>query len=159
MIDPSPTIVRSYLEKWNTDKTLENYRSQEGALKLLFHTFCLENNSLERVLLKVTALNQFYSTNIYDTYSMAKHIIDMQIDERLQSGDLTLVNELALITLKKKQKNFYSFASKYCSHHNPTAFPIYDSFVEKMLVRRAKVECFFEFKKAELKNMNGSFKS
>jgi hypothetical protein len=151
MIDPSPTIVRSYLEKWNTDKTLENYRSQEGALKLLFHTFCLENNSLERVLLKVTALNQFYSTNIYDTYSMAKHIIDMQIDERLQSDDLTLVNELALITLKKKQKNFYSFASKYCSHHNPTAFPIYDSFVEKMLVRRAKAECFFEFKKAELK--------
>ena len=151
MIDPSPATVRSYLEKWKTEKSLDNYRTQEEALKLLFHKFCLENRSLELVLLKVTALNQFYSTNIYDTYSMAKHIIDLQIDERLRSGDLALVNELALITLKKKQKNFYSFASKYCSHHNPKAFPIYDSFVEKMLVRRAKVDCFAEFKKAELK--------
>ncbi|HEY5041933.1 MAG TPA: hypothetical protein VIK53_08010 [Verrucomicrobiae bacterium] len=151
MIDPSPATVRSYLEKWKNEKSLDNYRIQEEALKLLFHKFCLENRSLELVLLKVTALNQFYSTNIYDTYSMAKHIIDMQIDERLHNGDLTLVNELALITLKKKQKNFYSFASKYCSHHNPKAFPIYDSFVEKMLVRRAKVDRFAEFKKAELK--------
>ena len=151
MIDLSPTTVRSYLEKWNSDKSLENYRTQEAALKLLFHQFCLENNSLELVLLKVTALNQFYSTNIYDTYSMAKHIIDMRIDERLHRGDLALVNALALITLKKKQKNFYSFASKYCSHHNPKAFPIYDSFVEKMLVRHAKADRFFEFKKAELK--------
>jgi hypothetical protein len=151
MIDPSSDTVRSYLEKWNTDKSLENYRTQEAALKLLFHKFCLEISSSELVLLKVTALNQFYSTNIYDTYSMAKHIIDLEIDERLHSGDLTLVNELALITLKSKQKNFYSFASKYCSHHDPKAFPIYDSFVEKMLVRCAKVGHFAQFKKVELK--------
>jgi hypothetical protein len=82
---------------------------------------------------------------------MAKHIIDLQIDERLRRGDLTLVNELARITLKKKRKNFYSFASKYCSHHVPNAFPIYDYFVEKMLMHHAKVDRFMEFKKAELK--------
>ncbi len=159
MIAPSPAIVRSYLEKWNTDRSFETYRTQAEALKLLFHHFCLENNSLELVLLKVTALNQFYSTNIYDTYSMAKHIIDLQIDERLQRGDLALVNALALITLKKKQKNFYSFASKYCCHHHSRAFPIYDSFVEKMRVRHAKADCFLAFKKAELKNTNASCRS
>ncbi len=151
MTKPSPAAVSSYLEKWKTKKSLENYRVQEEALKLLFQKFCPENISLKFVLLKVTALNQFYSTNIYDTYSMAKHIIDLQIDSRLQRGDLTLVNDLAKITLKRKRKNFYSFASKYCSHHVPHLYPIYDSFVEKMLMHHAKVDRFDKFKKTELK--------
>ena len=30
-----------------------------------------------------------------------------------------------------KKKNLYSFASKYCSHHNPEAYPIYDSYVDE----------------------------
>jgi hypothetical protein len=75
----------------------------------------------------------------------------MDIDQRLKSRDLLLVNELALITIKEKQKNFYSFASKYCSHHVPEAFPIYDSFVEKMLLYHASADGFTLFKKADLK--------
>jgi hypothetical protein len=151
MIEPNPAAIRSYLKKWDTAQNLENYRIQEEALKLLFHKFCPENTCLELVLIKVTALNKFYSTNIYDTYSMAKHILEMRVDERLKNGDLSLVNELALITIKEKHKNFYSFASKYCSHHVPEKFPIYDTFVEKMLLHYSKKSCFSMFKKAELK--------
>lgn len=29
--------------------------------------------------------------------------------------------------------NFYSFASKYCSHHNPLDYPIYDIYVDEVL--------------------------
>ena len=148
MIEPNSDAVNSFLEEWNT---LENYRLQEQSLGLLFNKFCPGNTTLEFVLLKVTALNQFYSTYILDTYSVAKHIQQMDIDQRLENHDHFLVNELALIKIKGKQKNFYSFASKYCSHHVPKAFPVYDSFVEKMLMHHAKVDRFAEFKKVDLK--------
>jgi hypothetical protein len=148
MIHPNPEAVNSFLQEWHT---LENYKLQEQSLSLLFHKFCPGNTTLEYVLLKVTALNQFYSTYILDTYSMARHIQQMNIDERLENHDMLLVNDLALITIKGKQKNFYSFATKYCSHHFPKVFPIYDSFVEKMLMHHAKIDQFAEFKKAELK--------
>ena len=148
MIKPNPVLIDSYLKKWDS---LENYTLQEKSLGLLFNEFCLGNTKLEFILLKVTALNQFYSTNIFDTYSVAKRILKLDIDQRLQSHDLFLVNELALITIKGKQKNFYSFASKYCSHHVPEAFPIFDSYVEKMLLQYASADSFASFKKADQK--------
>ncbi len=38
-----------------------------------------------------------------------------------------------LLIINGKERNFYSFASKYCSHHNPDSFPIYDAYVDKIL--------------------------
>jgi len=146
---PTPEVINSHLQTW---ERLENYRLQEQSLALLFHKLCPQNSILEHVLLKVTALNQFYSTNIFDTYSVAKHIVHLAIDGRLSNKDLTLVNELAKVTIRNKPKNFYSFASKYCNHHLPDAYPIYDSFVEKMLLHYQKVDKFEVFKKADLKN-------
>lgn len=148
MIKPNPTLVSGYLAKWDS---LEKYTLPEQSLELLFKKFCHGNTRVEYVLLKVAALNQFYGTNIFDTYSVAKHIVKMGIDQRLEKGDPLLVNELALVTIKGKQKNFYSFASKYCSHHAPERFPIYDSFVEKMLWHYANTDLFFPFNKTDLK--------
>lgn len=47
------------------------------------------------------------------------------------------------ITIKDKKKNFYSFATKYCHHHNSDAYPIYDSFVLYMLKKLHKEEDLF----------------
>jgi hypothetical protein len=146
---PSSAYVSGYLEKW---ERLENYRLQERSLALLFKEFCPSNTILEQVLLKVSALNDFYSTNIYDTYTVAKHIRDMNIQSRLSSGDLSLVNELAMVNIRDKWRNFYSFASKYCSHHYPNSFPIYDSYVEKMLLHYARTNGFSSFRKEDLKH-------
>jgi hypothetical protein len=71
-LTPSPKLISEYLGKW---QKLENYRLQEASLGLLFHTLCPENKEIEHVLLKVSALNDFYSTNVFDTYSVAKHIL------------------------------------------------------------------------------------
>jgi hypothetical protein len=135
---PTPELISGYLQQW---EQLENYRLQEQSLGLLFKQFCPTNDVLEHVLLKVSALNDFYSTNIFDTYSVAKHILQKKIDLRLRRGDHLLVNELAQVTIREKQKNFYSFASKYCSHHFPDIFPIYDSYVDRMLLQLLRVEC------------------
>ena len=148
-LEPSQALVSNYLERW---EQLENYRLQEGSLGLLFHRLCSENKSLEHILLKVSTLNDFYSTNIFDTYSVAKHILSADVDSRLEAKDYSLVNDIARVSIKGKVRNFYSFASKYCSHHRPESFPIYDSFVEKMLLHYQSVSRFGEFKKDDLKN-------
>ena len=145
---PTTQVVEAYLAKWNG---LDNSAMQERALSLLFHSFCPDNSNPEHVLLKVSALNDFYSTNIFDKYSVARHIVSLNIDQRLKVADKTLVNELAKVEIKSKTKNFYSFATKYCSHHNPAEYPIYDSYVEKMLVHFSKKDAFAKFKKPELK--------
>ena len=85
---PSPSLMSKYLRKW---EKLENYQLQEASLGLLFHSLCPENKKIEHVLLKVSALNDFYSTNIFDTYSVAKHILKMNIDAQLVSCQVSNV--------------------------------------------------------------------
>ena len=125
---------------------------QERALALLFRKFCPRNTDPEHVLLKVSALNDFYSTNIFDKYSVARHIVKLNIDSRLADSDRDLVNELTQVRIKSRVINFYSFATKYCNHHNTADYPIYDSYVEKMLLYFNRVGKFADFKKLDLKN-------
>jgi hypothetical protein len=82
---------------------------------------------------------------------VAKHIHSLNIDYRLREGDLSLVDDIAEITIGGKQKCFYSFASKYCSHHEPTLFPIYDYFVERVLIHFRQVDKYCDFNNEDLK--------
>lgn len=145
---PSITTVQSYLTKW---KTLDKYVHQEEALNHLFQKLCPSNSDLLSVLLKVSALNDFYTTNIYDTHSVAAHILTLNCDHRIKAGDGSLVNEMALVKVGKTERNFFSFASKYCNHHHQEPFPIFDSYVERMLWHFQGVDQFATFKRPELR--------
>lgn len=150
VISPSSDIVNSYLIKWDT---LDNYVAQESSLKKLFTEVYPLNNDMDEVLIKVCSLNDFYSTNIFSPFSVAKHILELNIDKRLGEGDTTLVNDLARVNVNNKRViNFYSFATKYCSHHKPLNFPIYDSYVDRFLMVLKRQDKFFDFKKGDLKN-------
>ena len=56
------------------------------------------------------------------------------------------------VTINGKKKYFYSFASKYCSHHNQVEFPIYDSYVDIVLRYFRKADKFYNFKNEDLKD-------
>lgn len=146
---PSVSQVELYLATWNS---LEDYRLQEEALDKLFFQLCPGNTCIEDILLKVSTLNDFYSTHIFSTFPVAKHILDLRIDERLQDGTLSLVEAIQKVTVKGTERNFYSFATKYCSHHNPLAFPIYDDYVGKVLYQFMRQDHFANFKRGDLKN-------
>ncbi len=150
---PCKESISKYLNEWDT---LEKYTLQENSIGKLFQVHCSENDDIESILLKVSVLNDFYSTNIFDTFTVAKHILSLNIDSRLKSGDLILVNDIARVP---KVRKFYSFASKYCSHHNPDKFPIYDSYVDKMLRHYRKVDKFNKFKNEDLKSYPKFIKS
>ena len=146
---PCEEEVIKYLNKWDS---LENYVLQERSLDKLFFKTYPKNEEIEDILIKASSLNDFYSTNIFSIFPVAKHIQQLNIDQRLSNFDESLVNDIAHVTINGKDKCFYSFATKYCSHHFPLEYPIYDSFVDKVLIYFKKKDKFANFKKDDLKN-------
>lgn len=150
IVKPTIKEIKKYLNKWNT---LENYVLQESSLQKLFNQTYPLNKDMDDVLIKVCSLNDFYSTNIFSPFIIAKHIVGLNIDNLLKVNDLGIVNKIAIVKVNgNKTINFYSFATKYCSHHKPTIYPIYDNYVEKLLMHFKKKDNFYNFKKEELKN-------
>lgn len=150
IIKPSPAEINKYLKKWDS---LENYVLQESSLEKLFSRTYPLNVETDDVLIKVCALNDFYSTNIFSPFKIAKHIVSLKIDDRLKNNDYELVNDIAKIKVNgKKEMNFYSFATKYCSHHKPIVYPIFDSYVEKLLMYFQKEDKFYKFNKSDLRD-------
>ena len=147
---PNKNIIKEYLVKW--DNLEDHYIWQESSLDKLFHKDYKYNTDLNEILIKCSCLNDFYSTNIFLIYHVAKNIFDLKIDKRLEQGDPSLVNDIARVNISGKEKTFYSFASKYCSHHNNIEFPIYDYFVDRMLIYFQKKDKFSNFKKDDLKD-------
>jgi hypothetical protein len=146
---PSSEQVDLYLKKW---MTLENYKFQEEALNKIFFQLCPKNKNMADILLKASALNNFYSTNIFSIYPVAKHIQELNVDSRLEAGKSDLVADIQSVTIGDKKRNFYSFATKYCSHHNPSDYPIYDNYVDKILRYFRDRDNFSNFKNSDLKD-------
>ena len=141
---PCQAEVEKYLNRW---RAMEDYSSQEAALDKLFFKLAPQNTSIEDILLKVSTLNDFYSTNIFSVFPVAEHILSLDIDERMMQGDPALVDDIKGVN----GRNHYSFATKYCSHHNPLEYPIYDSYVDKILRHFRNVDGFCDFATDDLK--------
>lgn len=56
------------------------------------------------------------------------------------------------VTVKGKEINFYSFATKYCSHHRPDVYPIYDRYVDDVLRYFQRADCFSTIASFNLKD-------
>ena len=138
---PCKAEVEKYLSLCDTQS---NYVEQEKALKKLFALYP-NNNDISEVLLKVNILNDFYSTNIFNTYKVAEYIVSLNIDKKLKIKDLSVVNDIADKTKNGINRNIYSFATKYCVHHLGNEFPIFDSYVAKILIYLNKQDKFFKF--------------
>lgn len=126
---PSAQELEKYHGQWSG---LADYVAQEHALDWLFigNTETAANTDLRIVMVKCSTLNDFYSTNIYKVYSVAENIVSISdFDSRLRLGDPSLVKAIAEVGGRSN----YSFATKYCSHHQPTLFPIFDSYVADVL--------------------------
>lgn len=145
---PSKLELLAYLDKWDT---LNVYVEHEKALQTLFrpHGVMSTSTDLSKVIIKCSVLNDFYATNIYQVEPIARHIVGIaDIDAKLEHGELELVGRIART---EGVKNFnYSFATKYCSHHNPDAFPIFDRYVADVLwFLKKKYPALLSFKKRD----------
>lgn len=143
---PTPEVVREYIRRFEQNDYAAN---TEKAIRRLVDAFP-GNTQIEDVLLKVTAINRLYSTNLYAVYPMAQHIVGLNIDPRLKEHDPEVVAEIANLQMGEKRRFFYSFASKYCSWHAQDGYPIYDSFVDRLLRLYRQQDSFASFTNAEL---------
>ncbi|HLY43130.1 MAG TPA: hypothetical protein VKR52_18090 [Terracidiphilus sp.] len=128
----------------------------EGALQTLFAAYPSNTNPVH-VLLKVTALNTLYSTQI-PLYSsrvptildVVTHIVSLGIDSRLSRGDDGVVRDIAAVEVATKSPRFYySFATKYCSWQNRDSYPIFDSRVLHYLCYLMVHNCLDRLRQAE----------
>jgi len=146
---PRPTIdlVNAECAEFDREESLV-----EESLCLLWAQFP-KNSDIRHVLLKVLVLNKLYGTMIrdIDIETVAKHIVglasDKHLDQLLDQGSLDAV---FLITDCQGVKQYLSFASKFCSWHNPTAYPIYDGNVRECLWSYGKQDRFAEFRNEDL---------
>ena len=151
--DPTTDNIRKWIQAW---EETDGYPEQESALDKLFGDLCPDNEELDDILIKVCTLNDFYSTNIYKVFDVAKVIQSLDIDSRLNADtpDTHIVDDIVDGVKQRTGRSVYSFASKYCSHHKPEFYPIYDSYVD-MLLRyyrdKEDAEDFF-FSDGELQN-------
>jgi hypothetical protein len=108
----------------------------DEALKVLFTQYP-RNDNYSHILLKVVSLNRLYSAGILNPYPVARHIHDhaQEIDSGLSGGSPQVVDIIAPIRITAtKVRHFWAFATKYCSWHNPDAYPIWDAHVREYLM-------------------------
>ena len=100
------TYVFQSMEAWNN---LDNYHFQEKAIDKLFFELCPNNNVRSDILLKVSTLNDFYSTNIFSPYSVAKGAVKKM---NSQQKAISKTEENELLEVHKLLKK-YGVRSKF----------------------------------------------
>ena len=143
---PTADLVRAKCDEFDREPST---RLTEEALGQLWAQFP-RNSETSHVLLKILALNKLYSAQVrdIDVETLARHIAGLGIDALLAEGSPRTVD---LVTRCDNLRNYISFASKYCSWHNPDAYPIYDSRVDECLWFYKKQERFAEFHREDLR--------
>lgn len=122
-------------------KAVNDDRAYGEEARLIRDCFNLypKNTSREIVAMKIGLIDVTNSTNIsrYKSNISVPELVDTllsidRLDERIKTGDISLVREIAVATKTKYDKNLFSFASKFCCYHNifiygGDAFSIYDT--------------------------------
>jgi hypothetical protein len=131
---------------------LSNYYVQECKIKR-FVTSNPANTSEDVVDGKVRMLNGYYSTRVpRKTKNMVKNIVSISdIDSSLRNGNTNIVHLIA-----KTDKNYFSFATKFCALHEPDQYPIYDNFVWSLFIYLGKQGFFSEQTYSLFKNIKQS---
>jgi len=144
-IDVSPERIDACIACFDQEESLK-----ERVLTAVFRD--KSNKEPEKVLVKVTLLNSFYSTQLFnnpsksggkntDIVSMALHIAATEeLDQWLASDDpeenlqaFRHITECTSVRWGCSVRKAPSFASKYCSWHYQEKYPIMDSYSKGML--------------------------
>lgn len=130
----------------------EETRDYDNAVTKTFLLTSYNNQDFDKVLIKVTVLDRLYYTSLFSIYEMAKHIKDNadELDELISNADIKAIELIrqghGIKTKNNKEKDLYSFATKYCHWSNlDHKYPIFDSKVEIALnyMKNKKLIQFF----------------
>ena len=145
---PTPEYIQDCLAEIDAESRIAE---AERAVSLVFGQWP-RNHNYDEVLVKVMVLDRAYSTNIFDPYTVANHIMNIAPDDDLHAGRATVVDRIANITFSSgKSHRLYSFATKFCAWQNSEGFQIYDSYVDRTLRQYRSQFKFARFKNDDLR--------
>lgn len=107
LMKPTRELVYAYLRQW---WKREGYPEQEYVLNRLFFALIPDNDRVEKIAIKITALNNFYGTSVMRPDQLAREMMkipDLDAKIRGETKDyITVVDEIAqaLKRCKSKQK-------------------------------------------------------
>ena len=90
----------------------------------LFQNIPLNTNA-DDIRTKLSAINDSDVSHNAIMDDVIAHILKLNIDERIKTNDLTVVEDIANIKAKGQSFHLLHFASVYCNFHKPEVFPIY----------------------------------
>jgi hypothetical protein len=129
MDDPKGTIDQEIAA---FDRAEKEYLG-EPTIRELISTYP-NNLKVEHILVKVITISSLYHARVLDNdfQPLARHIHTIDdLDGRLRRGDPSVVD--AIIKSQGTTKQYFSFATKFCSWHNQEAYAIYDTYMWKAL--------------------------
>lgn len=91
------------------------------------------NVCLQTVTEKVGAIGSPALWQNGEQQTVAKHILALHIDDRLNKGDRGLIGDLSKIKVSFSDYDLLHFFSRYCCVHQPERFPIYSSSTLKII--------------------------
>lgn len=84
------------------------------------------NKTADEIRMKISAISDDPEIKQLPSHDLlVNHILKLSIDDRLNKGDLTLVNDIANLSVNGLVYHLIHFASLYCCLHKPDMFPIY----------------------------------
>lgn len=95
----------------------------------------LGNESLKSTLEKCKIINSCYHARVSNEHlsKLSEILNGNDIRKLIKDGEIKIVQKVAKISKEITGKYYYCFITKYCSWHNPEAFPIFDNIVFRVL--------------------------
>jgi hypothetical protein len=143
---PSVDLIKEECRLYDEDASNQ---LGDKALKELLEQFP-QNTVASQVLLKVLALDRLYHTRILEIHleRFARHVAGLDIDSLLAQNSLDAVKRI--YRCPELGRDYYSFATKFCSWHRPETYPIFDSYAVECLWAYRKQDHFAKFLRQDL---------
>lgn len=113
--------LKKYLDTFHNQETYFT----EDTRNLELYAANPANAREEDIRVKLSALTDADFVKLGAIEEMTKHILKLNIDAKLKAGDLSVVEDIANVTLNGKKQYLLRAASQYCNLHRPDVFPIY----------------------------------
>lgn len=130
---PNKDRIQSLITQFDNTNNI----SEEAIRHLIDNPFKETKDSPIYTYTKVSLINDNYSTHLSsaEKSAISKILYDFSEDIQKRNYNRDLIDNIRSECRKPNMlnKDPYSFITKYCCHHNPDNYPIFDSYVEIML--------------------------
>lgn len=141
---PSKVDYQKHMSIFNSKYASKFCFAHDTIIDSVFKQY--KKNTVAYNHIKAAIIDYAYSTRVKHMDELVLNIANIKnFDSLVSDGNPNLVNDMKKVALNNNEEiNYLSFSSKYCHRYNPNEYPIYDSYVERVLRTYQKQFHFFD---------------